>query len=71
MMKEYLFLIDQYLNNTISQNDRETLLLWVTEKKEHENIFKKEIGNWSLSAKEIPVNTTKAFENLIALLKKK
>ncbi|WP_299437464.1 FecR domain-containing protein [uncultured Aquimarina sp.] len=69
-MKSYLTLIEKYLENTISPEDREILKSWVEENEEHKNIFKKEVANWSVAKEEISVDPNKAYDRFVKNIQK-
>lgn len=70
-MKKYLLLIDQYLNHTISQKDREVLKLWIEESEEHQHIFKEEVKKWSSTQKDFDIDNNKAYDRFINTINKK
>jgi len=70
-MKNYRELIVQYVENTISPKDRETLKSWIEEKEEHKYKFTKEIEKWSAAKEEIFVDPNKAYHRFATAINEK
>ncbi|AXT53450.1 DUF4974 domain-containing protein [Aquimarina sp. BL5] len=69
-MKSYLGLIEKYLEDKISPEEREILKSWVSENEEHKNIFTKEVAEWSAAKKEISVDSHKAYDRFVSTIQK-
>ncbi|MDH7444300.1 FecR domain-containing protein [Aquimarina sp. 2201CG14-23] len=70
-MKKHLQLIEEYLKNTISPEDREILKSWLEEDEEHKDIFKEKVTAWSATKEEISVDPKKAYDRFVTKIQEK
>ncbi len=66
----FLTLITKYLNNDISESEREELRKWIIKDIKNETFFREEVKKWYLEKEGIDINPEIAYVNFINKLKK-
>lgn len=64
-MNNNLINIIKYLENRISIEERKELTVWLSEKKEHQEIFKKEVINWQEKKNDVDFKTNEGLSRFL------